>query len=477
MALSDADEEAAQLADRGAGGGRRLLRRTAALRATPTRASSRSRIADCPRRTPAPPAGRRPARSRGRAARGSRERGPARGRDRRPVPLAWPTPARCEATSICERASRSDPSAIAEGSHSCTVRITPRAIASANGLPFRDSSDSSEWVIASTPVAAVTSAGSRTVRLRVEDRRHGQQRGMADVVLPPDLLVRDHREGVRLGAGAGGRRDGDDRPAGDEIRAVVFEVPDRSIVGGAQIDRLGGVHRRAAADGHDDRPVEAARAGGQPRRVRPWRARDSARRRRRPSPGACRRRSPARRHPAACTPGSVTRKTREPPVAATTSDRRPTSPAPNSTRLRSVISMRRSARVDANLSPRPRGPGRRSCRAGSSASAGSHGVEPALGRLPSGFSKIQTSSKSRSSGSVIESGTSRRSPPNVNSSSGRRPQRGQVEPQHQRVPAEPWSARTWSRRNRSSENGAMSSGVAGRWRSARPSPRRRPGWP
>ena len=32
----------------------------------------------------------------------------------------------------------------------------------------------------------------------------------------------------------------------------------------------------------------------------------------------------------------------------------------------------------------------------------------------------------------------------TNSSSGRRPQRGTVEPVHQRVPAEPWSARTWS---------------------------------
>ena len=33
-----------------------------------------------------------------------------------------------------------------------------------------------------------------------------------------------------------------------------------------------------------------------------------------------------------------------------------------------------------------------------------------------------------------------------------------VEPEHQRVPAEPWSARTWSRRKRSSPNGAISAG-------------------
>src|SRR4029079_14986449 len=32
------------------------------------------------------------------------------------------------------------------------------------------------------------------------------------------------------------------------------------------------------------------------------------------------------------------------------------------------------------------------------------------------------------------------------------------EPEHQRVPAEPWSARTWSRRKRPSPNGAMSAG-------------------
>ena len=39
----------------------------------------------------------------------------------------------------------------------------PSAIASANGFGFRDSSDSSEWVIASTPVAAVAAGGRPTV--------------------------------------------------------------------------------------------------------------------------------------------------------------------------------------------------------------------------------------------------------------------------------------------------------------------------
>ena len=56
------------------------------------------------------------------------------------------------------------PSATARRSHVPTVRITPRAIASANGFGLADSSDSSEWVIASTPVAAVTAGGSPTVR-------------------------------------------------------------------------------------------------------------------------------------------------------------------------------------------------------------------------------------------------------------------------------------------------------------------------
>ena len=66
--------------------------------------------------------------------------------------------------SICERASRSDPSATAWRSQVPIVRMTPRAIASANGLGLADSSDSSEWVIASTPVAAVADGGSPAVK-------------------------------------------------------------------------------------------------------------------------------------------------------------------------------------------------------------------------------------------------------------------------------------------------------------------------
>ncbi len=65
--------------------------------------------------------------------------------------------------SSCDRASRSEPSATARGSQSATVRITWSASASANGFGLRDSSDSSEWVMASTPVAAVAAGGRPTV--------------------------------------------------------------------------------------------------------------------------------------------------------------------------------------------------------------------------------------------------------------------------------------------------------------------------
>ena len=91
--------------------------------------------------------------------------------------------------SICERASRSAPSATARRSQVPIVRITPRAIASANGFGFADSSDSSEWVIASTPVAAVADGGRPDGQGRVQDRRDREQRRMADVALATGLLV------------------------------------------------------------------------------------------------------------------------------------------------------------------------------------------------------------------------------------------------------------------------------------------------
>ena len=180
-----------------------------------------------------------------------------------PVPLAWPTPARCEASSICERASRSEPSATARRSHVPTVRMTPSAIASANGFGLADRSDSSEWVIASIPVAAVTAGGRPTVRPGSRMVVTGSSDGMADVVLAPDLLVGDDREAVRLGAGAGRRRDRDDRAGrasgpGRRTRAprpAGRWPPARSM-------RLGRVHRRSAADRHDDRARQPERRAG-----------------------------------------------------------------------------------------------------------------------------------------------------------------------------------------------------------------------
>ncbi len=57
----------------------------------------------------------------------------------------------------------SEPSATARRSHVAIVRMTPSATASANGLGLADRSDSSEWVIASMPVAAVAAGGNPTV--------------------------------------------------------------------------------------------------------------------------------------------------------------------------------------------------------------------------------------------------------------------------------------------------------------------------
>ena len=117
-----------------------------------------------------------------------------------------------------------------------------------------------------------------------------------------------------------------------------------------------------------------------------------------------------------------------------------------------------------------RGRCRSTCRGGPSASAGSRrrGTS-ARSSTPSGLSKTQTSSKSRSSGSVIESGAVRRSPPNVNSSSGRRPQRGQSSPSISASPpspGRPGRGRAGTGRART----ARSAPAAGPWRSARPSP-------
>ena len=159
--------------------------------------------------------------------------------------------------------------------------------------------------------------------------------------------------------------------------------------------------------------------------------------------------------PARRTPGSVTTKTREPPAAATTSGSRSIAPTPNRTRLRRTISNDRSARrvtptsttVSVEVSRRTVSQ-RRQPTAWNQRSV----------VTPSGFSKIQTSSKSRSSGSVIQSGTARRSPPNVNSSIGRRPQRGQSSQSISASPPSPGRPGRGRARKRSSPNGAMSAG-------------------
>ena len=63
-------------------------------------------------------------------------------------------------------AARLEVRAVGDGAAAATpptVRMAPSAIASANGFGFFDRSDSSEWVIASTPVAAVGSGGRPSV--------------------------------------------------------------------------------------------------------------------------------------------------------------------------------------------------------------------------------------------------------------------------------------------------------------------------
>ena len=91
---------------------------------------------------------------------------------------------------------------------------------------------------------------------RVQDRRLRQQAGMADVALASGGLVGDDAEAVGLRARPGGRRDGDERQARREVRPVVLELPDRHRVDRQQVQCLGGVHRGAATDRHDDRPLQ-----------------------------------------------------------------------------------------------------------------------------------------------------------------------------------------------------------------------------
>ena len=105
------------------------------------------------------------------------------------------------------------------------------------------------------------------------------------------------------------------------------------------------------------------------------------------------------------------------------------------------------------------------------------GVEPALGRRRRRGSRRSRPRRSRARrGRSIASGTGRRSPPNANSSSGRRPQRGQSS---QSISASPPSPGRPGRGRAGSDRArtARSAPASGPWRSARPSPRRRPGSP
>ena len=80
----------------------------------------------------------------------------------RPVP-AIPIPAMCAASSICALASRSAPSAQARGRFAAIILITCSAMPSDQGLARMDRKDSSAWVSASRPVAAVAAAGRPAV--------------------------------------------------------------------------------------------------------------------------------------------------------------------------------------------------------------------------------------------------------------------------------------------------------------------------
>ena len=118
----------------------------------------------------------------------------------------------------------------------------------------------------SIPAEAVTSGGSVMVSQRVDDRERRPQPPVADAGLhlhrqdvhdadrwcspqPVPAVVGTATSGF---SGPGRRRAGAD--------GLVDVVHQLAVVGGQQVDRLGGVDRRAAADG--DEPVPVARVAG-----------------------------------------------------------------------------------------------------------------------------------------------------------------------------------------------------------------------
>ena len=332
-------------ADRRGRGGRVRLGGDATPSATPTSASSRSRVAEVERehlgqdgrerRAVGQPTA-RPDRVAERV--DEPDAGPARLADAGEVRGHQHLRARLEVRAVGDRAAAAT---------SPTVRMTPSAIASANGFGLADSSDSSEWVIAS-----IAGRGGRRRRQpdgqrRVEDRRHRQQRRMADVVLAAGRLVGDDAEAVasrrRSRRSSGRRRSGS---PGVEVRAVVARAP-----------RPAGRWRRAGRcalavsidepppTGDDDRARRARTSRKRRGAALDGRGRrGSARPRRRP-PSRCR---PPPRTPsdavddarAARRPGRSRRRRASRRPRRRPRGSRSIAPTPNRTRLRSVISNR-----------------------------------------------------------------------------------------------------------------------------------------
>ena len=176
--------------------------------------------------------------SRGAVARASRARARWRGRARRPCrsPGRAPRGAMRAAAGCgppCATRPRPRPAA-----SEATVRMTSSAMPSANGFGLRERRLSRQWVIASTPVAAVTAGGQADRELGVEDRDPRQHRRVADVPLAAGGLVGDHAIGVRLGARARGRRHGDQRQAREQLLAVVAQGEHVPAVDRVERDRL-----------------------------------------------------------------------------------------------------------------------------------------------------------------------------------------------------------------------------------------------
>src|SRR5215207_4612222 len=177
-------------------------------------------------------------------------------------------------------------------------------------------------------------------------------------------------------------------------------------------------------------------------------------------PAVCRTPRTRSMTPEARTPGSVTTKARKPltcPTTATSSGRASMASIPKRTRPCNCSSSDRSAssatsehleddvdaRVAADRQPAP--------------AAG--GVEPAFGRDAVRVLEQPDLVEVASIGALDGRGRGPALATEDELVEWPPAAPGAAEPEHQRVPAEPWSARTWSRSNRSRANGAMRAGV------------------